>query len=277
MSGLTEKKHNYMIDLKNVDCFEYMSQMEDCSIPLIVTDPPYGINFKGITSNTNWDSIEDYDNFLRKFLLEAKRILKEDGTMWMFCARTMIPNVFKCIAECGLQCNLENWMTYARQKGRGSSSKLKSQAEEVLHITKTNKWKFNKVEYLREVVAPYVKDGKPRGWFLDQNTGMRVRWSGVGNVLAFTSPTFNSKFEKQIHSTQKPVLLNIELIMLSSNKGDVVFDPFAGSGSCAVACKLIGRDFIGCESDTDMYEKSVNWLDNINYAEAEKYIETRVR
>ncbi len=265
------------IELWNCDCFDYMSEMEDESVSLIVTDPPYGINFKGVTSDTGWDSIEDYDRFLCSFLSEAKRILKNDGTLWMFCARTMIPDVFRCISECGLQCNLENWMTYARQKGRGSSHKLKSQAEEILHITKSDKWTFNKVEYLREVVAPYVKDGKPRGWFLDQNTGMRVRWSGIGNVLAFTSPTYNSKFEKQIHSTQKPVLLNVELIMLSSNKGDTVFDPFSGSGSCAVACELVNRNFVGCEKDKDMYEKSSEWVRNINHDEAENYINTRVR
>lgn len=264
------------IELLNCDCFDYMSKMEDNSVSLIVTDPPYGIDFKGVTSNTDWDSIKDYNSFLCKFLLEVKRILKEDGTMWMFCARIMIPDVFKCITECGLQCNLENWMTYARQKGRASSHRLKSQAEEVLHITKSNKWTFNKVEYLREVVAPYMKDGKPRGWFLDQNTGMRVRWSGIGNVLAFTSPTHNSKFEKQIHSTQKPVLLNIELIMLSSKKGDTVFDPFSGSGSCAVACELTNRNFIGCEKDQDMYKKSWAWINNINYDEAYNYVKTRV-
>ena len=189
----------------------------------------------------------------------------------------MIPTVFAAVEKAGLHCNLENWLTYARQKGRGSSHKLKSQAEEILHITKSDKWLFNKVEYLREVVAPYVKDGKPRGWFLDQNTGMRVRWSGIGNVLAFTSPTYNSKFERQIHSTQKPVLLNVELIVLSSNKGDTVFDPFMGSGSCAVACILTGRKFVGCEVDSDMFAKAGHWINNINYAEAEQYVASRVR
>ena len=268
---------NNKIELYNVNCFEYMKGIPDGSVSLIVTDPPYGINFSGSTSDTSWDDIQDYDSFLLKFLMEAKRIMKDDGTLWMFCARTMIPTVFKCIAECGMQCNLENWMTYARQKGRGSSKKLKSQAEEVLHITKTNKWKFNKVEYLREVVAPYVKDGKPRGWFLDQNTGMRVRWSGVGNVLAFTSPTYNSRTERQIHSTQKPVLLNVELIMLSSRPGDTVFDPFSGSGSCAVAAEITGRHFIGCEMDKSMYEKSMDWLNHLNYEEFKNYIDSRVK
>jgi len=265
------------VELHNTDCFDYMRTIPDNSVPLIVTDPPYGIKFSGQTSDTKWDCIGNYSDFILSFLREAKRILTDSGTLWMCCARTMIPTVFAAVEKAGLHCNLENWLTYARQKGRGSSHKLKSQAEEILHITKSDKWLFNKVEYLREVVAPYVKDGKPRGWFLDQNTGMRVRWSGIGNVLAFTSPTYNSKFERQIHSTQKPVLLNVELIVLSSNEGDTVFDPFMGSGSCAVACVLTGRKFVGCEVDSDMFAKAGHWINNINYSEAEQYVASRVR
>lgn len=263
--------------LHNIDCFKLMENIDSKSIPLIVTDPPYGISFTGKTSDTSWDDIDDYQLFIEKFLTEAKRILQDDGTIWMFCARTKIPEVFKAIENVGLQCNLENWMTYARQKGRSSKYKLKSQAEEILHITKSNNYKFNAIEYLRECVAPYLKDGKPRGWFIDQNTGQRLRWSGVGNVLCFTSPFFKSKFEKQIHSTQKPVLLLTELIMISSHPGDLVFDPFAGSGSCGVAARLSGRDFLGCEIDGDMCTKANEWINNIDYELAKEYISSRVR
>ena len=124
----------------NIDCFEYMRNfVQDNSIQLIVTDPPYGIGFDGVTSDTSWDKL-DYEAFLAKFLTEVKRILTDDGTLWMCCGRTQIPTVFRVIEKVGLKCNLENWLTYARQKGRGASKKLKSQAEEILHITKSNKY-----------------------------------------------------------------------------------------------------------------------------------------
>lgn len=268
-----------MINFLNNDCFEVMSQMHDSSVKLIVTDPPYGIGFEGVTSNTHWDkkSNEEYYQFIYKFLCEVKRILTDDGTLWMCCGRTKIPDVFRAISEAGLQCNLENWLTYARQKGRGAEKKLKSQAEEILHITKTNNYTWNPIEYLRECVVPYVKDGKPRGWFLDQTTGMRVRWSGVGNVLAFTSPFFKCKFEKQIHSTQKPVLLFCELIMLSSKPGERVFDPFAGSGASAIAAELCERDWLGCEIDEPMYRKALDWISSYDPVLAAEYIQHRVR
>lgn len=268
-----------MISFENIDCFEKMKGMEDNSIPLIITDPPYGISFNGVTSSTVWDNMKDdeYNAFIKKFLLEAKRILKEDGTLWFCCARTKIPDIFCLIQEVGLQNHLENWLTYVRNKGRGSSKKMKSVCEEVLHITKSEKFVWNKLEYLREVVAPYVKDGKPRGWVLDQTTGMRVRWSGVGNALFFSNPFFQNKFEKQIHSTQKPFLLWTMLIMISSNPGDVVFDPFAGSASSGVAAEVNKRQYIGCELDKDMYEKAKNWLLNIDYELAGEYVNHRVK
>lgn len=261
----------------NIDCFEYMKTLPDGSIDAIVTDPPYGIAFNGVTSNTDWDIITDYKNFITNFLFEAKRVIKDDGTIWLFCARTEIRTVFQAIEDAGLKCNMQNWLTYARQKGRGTKNKLKSQAEEVLHITKGKQYTWHPIEYLRECVIPYVKDGKPRGWFIDQNTGERLRWSGVGNVLCFTSPFFNSKFEKQIHSTQKPVLLIAELILLSSKPGEVIFDPFAGSGSCGIAAQITDRKWIGCELDEDMYNKANNWLNSYDKELAKEYIQHRVR
>lgn len=266
-----------------------METLKEGSVDLIITDPPYGINMMGKTSNTDWDNMssEDYCIFLKDFFYSAYKVLKEGGTMWMFCARTNIPIVFSALEEFNaqiisdkeikLELNLENWLTYARQKGRGANTKLKSQAEEVLHFSKGKKYYYSSIEYLREVVVPYVKDGKPRGWFLDQTDGIRKRWSGVGNVLCFTSPFFKNKFEPQIHSTQKPILLWCELIALSSKPDDIVFDPFAGSGSSGVASDMMNRNYIGCELDKDMFDKAIEWVNNYDKDLVKEYIGNRIR
>lgn len=271
--------NKFQPQLFNCDCFEKMKEMKDGSVDLIVTDPPYGIGFKGKTSTTDWDSMsnEEYKEFLTKFLSKAKRILKDDGTIWLCCARQKVKTLWEVLDEVNLQCNMENWLTYVRSKGRSSSKKLKSQCEEVFHITKSNKYTWNTIEYLREVVAPYMKDGKPRGWVIDQNTGMRVRWSGVGNALFFSPPFFKNTFEKQIHSTQKPFLLWTELIMISSNVGEIVFDPFAGSASSGVSATVCDRQYIGCEIESEMFEKAKNWLENIDEEGAKSYIRSRLK
>lgn len=85
-----------MIDFENVDCFEKMKSMKNNSIDLIMTDHPYGISFKGQTSNTDWNNMtdEEYSNFLFHLFFEFERILKDDGTIWLCCGRTKIPIVF---------------------------------------------------------------------------------------------------------------------------------------------------------------------------------------
>lgn len=266
------------INYINTNCFDYFKKLEDNSIDLIVTDPPYGISFDASNhmDNTDWDKMADqeYEDFLDRLLAECKRVLKPTGTMWMFYGITKIESVIKCANRSGLFNHWENAMVYCRPKGRGATHKLKSQREEILHLTKDPKnYTWNSVEYLREVVVPYIKDGKPRGWALDQSTGLRVRWTGIGNVSFFTPPAYNNVAEKQIHSCQKPLLLFAELIMLSSKKGETVLDPFMGSGASGIAAKLCDRDYIGCELETDMFEKALEWLKeakNLNSRVSEK-------
>lgn len=265
------------IELNNVNSFEFIKTIPDNSVKCIVMDPPYAINFKGITSNTEWDTIDDFDKYLFDLFSEIKRVLTDDGTCWCYMARTQTFTLQKAIEKIGLQNNLHNWLTYIRAKSRGASKQFKSQCEEVFHITKTNNYKWDALEYERECVTPYVKDGVPRGWGIDQNTGLRIQFSGVGNALCFTSPFCINKFEPQIHSTQKPVLLNAMLIMISSDEGDTVYDFFSGSGSSGVASILSRRNWIGCELDKDMYQKSLNWLTNIDYEEASKRIHKRIK
>ena len=281
-----------MIEFYNEDCFERFNKLKENSVDAIITDPPYFIGFKGQTSKTEWDTGTDqeYYELLLRFFQECHRVLKAGGTLWMCFARTKIKTVLNALDNYDksddpnkLQCNLENWLTYARQKGRGASTKLKSQAEEIFHITKGKNYQWNTVEYLREVVVPYITkdpetgEPKPRGWFLDQNDGKRKRWVGTGNVLCFTSPFFKNRFEKQIHSTQKPFLLFTELIMLSTKPGELVFDPFAGSGSSGVAADCCGRNWIGCELDKEMYDKANEWVHNYDKELAEEYYKSRVR
>lgn len=247
--------------LVNDDCFMVMKNIKDSSVDLIVTDPPYGISFEG----KDWDKFDedDYETFLSTFLSECKRILTPEGSMWMFYGITKIESVIKCINKSGLINHWENATVYCRPKGRGSTKKMKSQREEIVHLTKGKKYCWNPVEYLREVVVPYTRDGKPRGWALDQATGQRVRWTGIGNVAFFTPPSFINIAEKQIHSCQKPVLLFTELIMLSSKKGATVLDPFAGSAASGVAAYLCDRNYLGIEKDKDMFEKAQSWFSEV--------------
>jgi len=226
----------------NDDCLKVFPNISSESIDLVLCDPPYGINYK------DWDKFIFLD-FTTQWLKECFRVLKPTGTLWTFMGYQHVVEFIPLLQRYG-QVHLENWVVWARQKGRGSSKHLKSQREDIFHVTKSDKYTWNNLKVLREVVCPYVKDGKPRGWFLDEN-GKRVRWTGLGNVWVYTAPQYNSKTDKQVHPAQKPLMLMERLILLSSNEGDIVLDPFCGSGTTCVAAKMLNRKFIGVDSNID--------------------------
>jgi DNA modification methylase len=152
----------YNAELKNTDFFN--NDIPDESIDAIVCDPPYGLSYKNTHSTDDgWDDFTDYFEFYVKYLLECKRILKPGASMWTFFAPTMIREVLKAIDVSGLENHLENWSIYARNKGRGANTKLKSLREDVMHLSKGPANTWHSVEYLRRVVVPYVKNGRPRG------------------------------------------------------------------------------------------------------------------
>jgi len=232
-----------MIKLINNNCFKVFPSIADETIDLIIVDPPYGINYK------DWDKI-NFVSFTKAWLKECFRILKPTGTMWSFMGYQHLLEFIPLLQEVGLV-HLENWVIWARQKGRGSSKHLKSQREDILHITKSSDYTWNNLKVLRDVCTPYVKDGKPRGWFINE-TGRRVRWTGLGNVWVYTAPMYNGRgFDFRVHSTQKPELLIERLILLSSNEGNNLLDPFAGSCITGLVSKNLNRNCVCIEQNKE--------------------------
>lgn len=247
------------------DCFNRVKKLPDNSVDLFYVDPPYGIGYK------SWDkSRSEFTAFTEKWVQLLLPKLKENGAMVIFMAKDnlfanknkkIVRGLINILEDCGIV-HFDNWATWKRQKGRGSKKKLKSIREEIIHFTKSNKYAFNHIEVLRDVVAPYVKDGRPRGWFIDEGTGRRVRWTGTGNVWMYSSPQWNGLLDKQRHSAQKPFLLVERVILMYSNEGDFVVDPFMGSGSCAFVCKYHNRDYLGIEMDKQTYLSTVDYYKN---------------
>lgn len=246
-------------DLYLDDFFNRCSEIEDGVFDCITTDPPYLIGYD------HWD--KQSEDFHYRWLKECHRILKPGGTIWSFMAycdkdgTEYLGEKFVSVMHEFFNVDLRNTIVWARQKGRGSSKHLKSQREDIYYGIKPNgKKTWNPIKTLREVVTPYVKDGKPRGWFLNEK-GERVRWTGLGNVWVYTAPQYNAILDTQFHPAQKPIMLIDRLLRLSSNEGDLILDPFAGSGSCSIACLLNNRNFVGFEINSSYHE---NYLKKFN-------------
>ncbi len=247
-----------MVDLVNKviceDVFNILPQIESESVNLIVVDPPYGIGYK------DWDRISNYLEFSERWIKECFRLLKPTGSFYSFGA-------WSTIAEFKLLCDkygkIKNWITWERTKGRGSSTNYKSMKEEILFYTKSDIYTWNEQKMLKMHIFPYVKDGKPRGWFTNEE-GVRCRWTGIGNVWHYTVPFWNQKDYKG-HPSQKPTLMYERIILTSSNENDIILEPFCGSAPGCISAAKLGRRFIGIEND----KKWVNMFydDEINIDE----------
>jgi site-specific DNA-methyltransferase (adenine-specific) len=123
--------------------------------------------------------------------------------------------------------------------------------EDIWFCTVSENYKFNleAVKLRRKVIAPYKVDGKPKDW--QESEAGAFRDTCPGNFWDDISIPFWSMKENTAHPTQKPEKLIAKLILASSNEGDVVFDPFLGSGTTSVTAKKLGRHFVGIEREKE--------------------------
>ena len=121
--------------------------------------------------------------------------------------------------------------------------------EDVWFATKGDDYTFNLVKWKKPVIAPYREGGKPKDWV--EEGGERYRWTHPSNIWTDLCVPFWSMPENTAHPFQKPEKLVERVILTSSNPGDLVLDPFMGSGTTAAAAQRHGRRFLGFEIDPD--------------------------
>jgi site-specific DNA-methyltransferase (adenine-specific) len=145
--------------------------------------------------------------------------------------------------------NLQNRITWEREKGRGAKQNWKNTAEDIWYFTVSGEFTFNldEVKTRRKVLAPYKENGEPKDWTADGSGNYRD--THPSNLWTDISVPFWSMPENTDHPTQKPEKLLAKIILASTNAGDLILDPFAGSGTTAVTAKKLGRDFVAIESD----------------------------
>ena len=177
------------------------------------------------------------------------RLLKDNASIYI-CAdwKTSI-----CIPEAaGKYFILRNRISWEREKGRGAKDNWKNCLEDIWFFTKGKDYTFNidAVKVQRPVIAPYRNEkGEPKDW--QEKGKQRFRLTHPSNIWTDISIPFWSMPENTPHPTQKPEKLIAKLILASSNEGDVVFDPFLGSGTTAVTAKKLGRRYIGIEQEKE--------------------------
>ena len=252
VSALKLSTHQNRVPLDTViwqDAFEALDRLPDNFVDLMIVDPPYNLTKNFGLSTFKEMSFDAYENWLDSWLKKTVRLMKDNASVYI-CSDWKTSIAIPKIAE--KYFILQNRISWEREKGRGAKDNWKNCLEDIWFFTKSKDYKFNldAVKVLRPVIAPYRDtQGAPKDWF-NQN-GQKLRLTHPSNIWTDISVPFWSMSENTPHPTQKPEKLIAKLVLASSNEGDVVFDPFLGSGTTAVTAKKLGRHFVGIEKEKE--------------------------
>lgn len=221
------------------DCFSVIPQLikQERQVDHIISDPPYGIGFKD--KDLTWDNPNSVNWAL--FFGYADKLLKLNGNLILFQGYT---NAHRLIDLASPYFKLHNWITWDRIKGRRRRDNMVSVREEILWFVKTScqVTLYNSIESN----TPRIGGRNHKAKYLTKNRILSNVWSDI-------MPVCPSSKEKVQHPTQKPLELMERTVRIWSNEGDVILDPFMGSGSTGIACMRLGRRFIGIEREHDYF------------------------
>ena len=233
----------------NGDVLKMLEFVPDNFADLIIIDPPYNLtkNFNGFKFNSRSD--ESFDEYLATWFPQVCKKLKPNGSLYMCGDWKCTSSLQRAIEK---ELSILNRITWQREKGRGAKSNWKNGMEDIWFAVKNPKDYYFDVESVkmkRKVIAPYKVDGKPKDW--DQSEDGNFRITYPSNFWDDISIPFWSMPENTDHPTQKPEKLYAKLILASSKPGDIVFDPFLGSGTTSVVAKKLGRNYCGIEMNQE--------------------------
>ncbi len=227
-------------------CLDVCKLLPHKSVDLIVADPPYNLtkSFNKLTFTKK--CANEYEKYTRSWLDAVKPLLKDNGSIYVCCDWESSLIIGRVLGE---YFNVRNRITWQREKGRGARANWKNGCEDIWFATNGSTYTFNldAVKLRRRVIAPYKENGEPKDW----HTNASGNWRDTcpSNFWDDITVPFWSMPENTAHPTQKPEKLIAKLILASSNKGDIVLDPFAGSGTTSVCAKKLGRHYVGIELD----------------------------
>ncbi|MDD4556998.1 MAG: DNA methyltransferase [Alphaproteobacteria bacterium] len=236
---------NILNTIINDDCIKMMEQMEENSIDVIFADPPYNLQLgDGLIRPDNtvvsgvfeeWDSFDSlaaYDDYTRRWMKAARRVLKEDGSIWVIGSYHNIFRVGYILQDLGFWILNDIIWNKTNPMPNFKGTRFTNAHETLIWASKSpkSKYKFN-YEAMKA---------------LNDDTQMRSDWQ---IPLCTGKERIKGEDGAKVHPTQKPEALLYRVLMSSSDVGDVVLDPFFGTGTTGAVAKKIGRNFIGIERD----------------------------
>lgn len=236
------------------DCFEILKEIEPKSVDFIFADPPYFLSSGGISCSSGkqvsvnkgeWDSIKSVDeklNYHRQWISLCKNVLKDNGTI-------MISSTFHSVYSIGISLELEGFSIINNIIWRKTNPAPNLACRCFTHSTETIIW-------ARKILSNNKK-GKHTFNYREMkisNGGKQMKdvWNFNDEPIWYESACINKKEKTEgNHPTQKPIALLERIITAATNEGDIVLDPFSGSGTTGIASAKLNRKYIGIEIDDE--------------------------
>ena len=247
------------------DSIEWLKSLDEESVDLVFADPPYNIN------KAEWDKFENQEQYIKwsmQWIREAHRILKEEGTMYLCGFSEILADIKQPSMHYFRSCKWLVW--YYKNKANMGNDWGRSH-ESVLHLRKSKKQIFN----IDDIRVPYGNHtlkypSHPQAESSQYGNGAKQKnvWSphprGAKPRDVIEVPTTcNGMNEKTPHPTQKPEELVRKFVLASSKEGDLVIDPFSGSGTTLVVSEQLERRWAGCEIDPKYNKWAIDRIENV--------------
>jgi site-specific DNA-methyltransferase (adenine-specific) len=235
------------------DSIEWLRGVQSESVDLVFADPPYGIG------RADWDEFESHDSYIEwslRWIAQASRVLKRTGSLYVCGFSEILADLRRPAAKYFARCKWLVW--YYKNKANLTKDWGRSH-ESILHYRKGKEFTFNvdvvRVPYGNHTVKYPVHPQAASSQYGDGKPG-KEHWrphpDGAKPKDVFELPvTSNGMPEKTPHPTQKPEELLRRIILASSNEGEVVADPFSGSGTTLVCAEQLKRRWLGCDLEPD--------------------------
>jgi modification methylase len=227
------------------DCLEIMRAMPDASVDMVFADPPYNLQLRGELHRPDnskvdavddaWDQIGDfaaYDRFTRAWLAEARRVLRPDGTIWVIGSYHNVFRLGAALQDLGYWVLNDVVWRKANPMPNFRGRRFTNAHETMIWAARDQKSRYT---FNYASMKALNDDIQMRSdWFIPICTGAERIKDSAG---------------RKAHPTQKPEALLHRVVVASSKPGDVILDPFFGSGTTGAVAKRLGRRFVGIERD----------------------------
>ncbi|MBI4826410.1 MAG: site-specific DNA-methyltransferase [Nitrospirae bacterium] len=256
------------------DSIAWLNSLEDESVDLIFADPPYNIN------KAEWDNFESQEHYIEwslKWIEPSARILKPHGSLYVCGFSEILADLKHPTAKYFKSCR---WLIWHYKNKANLGNDWGRSHESIIHFRKASKGKLN----IDEIRIPYGAHtlkypSHPQAVTSQYGNGEnREHWKphprGAKPKDVIDIPTTcNGMGEKTPHPTQKPEELVRKFVLASSNKGDIVLDPFSGSGTTLVVAEQLNRRWLGCDINAEYNELAIERLEHVKNMSIEDWIE----